>query len=115
MMAHGGTLASKAPGFEPSLSQQQDRHVYRGGAFLQRGFALTLGNVISSDGDVSRARRRKLTTDHEAVYAWQARAFGPAYLLLYVRWSVGAAAVGAVVWLVRGRREPLRAPTHTPG
>ena len=107
LVMHAVAFAARAPGFEPSLSRRQNRHVYRGGAFLQRGFALTLGNVISSAGDVSRARRRKLITDHEAVHVWQARAFGPAYLVLYLLWSVGGAVAGLVVWLLRRRREPL--------
>lgn len=107
LVTHGVALVSKSPGYEPSLSHRQNRHVYRGGAFLQRGFALTLGNVISSAGDVSRARRRKLITDHEAVHVWQARWFGPLYLVMYLVWSVGGAVVGAVVWLLRRRREPL--------
>jgi len=107
LLTHVAALLAKASGYELSLSHRQNRHVYRGGAFLQRGFALTMGNVISSAGDVSRARRRKLITDHEAVHVWQARAFGPLYLLLYVLWSVGGAVAGVVVWLLRRRREPL--------
>ena len=38
---------------------------------------------------------------------WQARWFGPAYLLLYGLWSALAAVVAPVVWLARGRREPF--------
>jgi len=107
LLAHVAAFVTKSPGFERSLSQRQNRHVYRGGAFLQRGFALTLGNVISSAGDVSRERRRKLITDHEAVHVWQARAFGPLYLLLFVLWSVGGAVAGVVVWVLRRRGEPV--------
>ena len=107
LLAHGYALVTRSAGFDDSLSRRENRHVYRGGACLQRGFALTLGNVISSAGDVSRARRRKLITDHEAVHVWQARAFGPLYLVLYVVWSVGGALSGSLLWLVRRRREPL--------
>lgn len=100
-------LRSRPPGYEPSLSRRQNRHVYRGGAHLQRGFAFTVGNVISSAGDVTRARRRKLITDHEAVHVWQARTFGPLYLVLYLLWVVVGAVFGVVVWLRRRRQEPL--------
>ena len=107
LLAQACALGTRSAGFDESLSRRQNRHVYRGGVCLQRGFALTLGNVISSAGDVSRARRRKLITDHEAVHVWQARAFGPLYLVLYLVWSLGGAVLGWVVWLLRRRREPL--------
>ena len=63
--------------------------------------------MISSAGDVSRARRRKLVTDHEAVHIWQARWFGPLYLVLYLAWTLMGALGGVLLWLRRGRREPL--------
>ena len=108
LIAHVAARASKdRGGFERSLSYRQNRHVYRGGAHFQAGFALTLGNVISSAGDVSRARRRKLITDHEAVHIWQARWFGPSYLVLYLGWTVVGALGGVLLWLRRGRKEPL--------
>lgn len=108
LIAHGAALVSKGHGrFERSLSFRQNRHVYRGGAHLQTGFALTVGNVISSAGEVSRARRRKLITDHEAVHVWQARWFGPFYLVLYLGWTGLGALAGLFLWVRRGRREPL--------
>ena len=108
LVAHVVASCSKdRGGFECSLSYRQSRHVYRGGPSLQAGFALTVGNVISSAGDVSRARRRKLITDHEAVHVWQARCFGPFYLVLYLGWTAVGALVGVPLWLRRGRREPL--------
>lgn len=107
LLAHLVAAKSKDGGYEASLSRRQGRHVYRGGLHFQPGFALTIGNVISSAGDVSRTRRRKLITDHEAVHIWQARWFGPFYLLLYGLWSAGGAAAGVLVWLRRGRKEPL--------
>lgn len=106
--AHAVALTSKdRGGFEPSLSRRQNRHVYRGGAHFQTGFALTIGNVISSAGDLTRQRRRKLITDHETVHIWQARWFGPFYLVLYVGWTGLGAIGGVALWLRRGRREPL--------
>ena len=108
LIAHGVALLSKdRGGYERSLSYRQNRHVYRDGAHLQKGFALTLGNVISSAGDMTRPRRRKLITDHEGVHIWQARWFGPSYLVLYLGWTVLGALGGVVVWARRGRREPL--------
>ncbi|MCY7299612.1 MAG: hypothetical protein LH616_10415, partial [Ilumatobacteraceae bacterium] len=108
LIAHVAARASKdRGGFERSLSYRRNRHVYRGGAHFQAGFALTLGNVISCAGDVSRARRRKLITDHEAVHIWQARWFGPSYLVLYLGWTVVGALGGVLLWLRRGRKEPL--------
>lgn len=108
LIAHVVAVASNGRGgFERSLSHRQNRHVYRGGAHFQTGFALTVGNVISSAGDLTRPRRRKLITDHETVHIWQARWFGPFYLMLYVGWTGLGALGGVVLWLRRGRREPL--------
>lgn len=94
-------------GFEPSLSRRQNRHVYRRGAHLQSGYVFTIGNVVSSAGDVDQPRHRKLITDHEDVHVWQARWFGPMYPVLYIGWSIGGSLLGVVTWLRRGRREPL--------
>ena len=63
--------------------------------------------VISGAGDVSRPRRRKLITDHEAVHVWQARWFGPCYLPLYGLWAGVGVLGGVLLWLRRGRNEPL--------
>jgi hypothetical protein len=93
--------------YERSLSERQNRHVYRGGLRLKPRFALTLGNVISNAGDVDGARRRRLVTDHEAVHVRQARALGPLYPVLFGSWAAGGAAVGLLRWLRRGRRDRL--------
>lgn len=100
-------VALRDGGYEPSLSVRRNCHVYRRGAFLKRGYALTVGNVISSAGDLDVASHRKLVTDHEAVHVWQARTFGPLYLPLYGLWSAGAALAAIMVWLRRGRQLPL--------
>ena len=106
LVAHLVALVSRRAGFEPSLSHRQHRHVYRRGAQLKPRFALTVGNVISGAGNVDEPRRRKLITDHEAVHVWQARSFGPLYLLLYGLWAGLAAVWGLLLWLGprRGQR-----------
>jgi hypothetical protein len=89
-----------ASGYEPSLSERQNRMVHRDGFVLRRGFAVTIGTVINGaagrDG-VLTERRRKLVTDHEDVHVWQQRLFGPLYPIAYISWFVG----GVVVSLVR--------------
>ncbi|MFM2073207.1 MAG: hypothetical protein RLZZ623_3471 [Actinomycetota bacterium] len=105
--AHVVAAVSADAGYEASLSVRQNRHVYRRGAHLKPGFAFTIGNVISSAGDVDRPRRRRLITDHEDVHVWQARWFGPFYLLLYGGWSVLGTVGGVLLWLKRGRSGPL--------
>lgn len=106
LVAHAVAAVSKG-GFVPALSARQGRHVYRRGLVFRRGYALTLGNVVSGAGDVDRPRRARLVADHEGVHVWQARWLGPLYLLAYGVWAVLGAAVGLVAWLVRGRREPV--------
>lgn len=93
------------PGYVPVLSERRNRHVYRRGFQPRKGFAITLGNVISGAGDVDTPRRVKLVNDHEDVHVWQARTLGPLYPLLYVGWMVGGAAVGAIAWLTVLRHE----------
>lgn len=92
-----------------SMSRRHGHHVYAGGFTFKPGFALTVGNVISGAGDVSRARRAKLIDHHEAVHVWQARWFGPLYLPMYGLWAGLGAAVGFVLWVVRGRTQPRNA------
>ena len=94
-------------GYDRSLSARLNRHVYRRGAHLQAGYVFTIGNVISSAGDVDQPRRRKLIVDHEDVHIWQARWWGPAYLVAYLAWSALGALGGVLTWLRRGRREPI--------
>ena len=107
LLAHLVAARSRASRYEPSLSRRHGQHVYRGGLHFKKGFALTVGNVISGAGDVSRPRRRKLITDHEAVHVWQARWFGPCYLPLYGLWAGVGVLGGVLLWLRRGRNEPL--------
>ncbi|MFZ4719411.1 MAG: hypothetical protein ACOYMR_08295 [Ilumatobacteraceae bacterium] len=100
-------------GYVPVLSERRSYHVYRRGAVPREGYAMTLGNVVSGAGAVDQPRRAKLVADHESVHVWQARWFGPAYLLLYGLWSALAAVVAPVVWLARGRREPFGRVVHS--
>jgi hypothetical protein len=96
-----------APGYSSELSRRQNRHVYARGFQPRQAFAVTLGNVISGAGDLTRPRRIKLVTDHEDVHVWQARAFGPAYPVLYVGWMVGGGVAGAALWAISRRDEPF--------
>jgi hypothetical protein len=105
LVSHALGAVRGAPGYAASLSARKNRHVYERGFQPRRGFAVTLGNVVSGAGDVTRARRAKLVTDHEDVHVWQARAFGPAYPVLYVGWLVGGGAAGAALWAVSHRDE----------
>jgi hypothetical protein len=107
-----GALVSHAAGYMrgdvqyvDALSHRQNRIVYQRGLRLRRGFAVTIGNVVSGAGDVSTPRRQSLVTHHEDVHVWQARWFGPLYPVIYVGWTVIAGAAGAVVWATRRRDE----------
>lgn len=107
VVAHGvGALRGHA-GYAEHLSRRQNRHVYARGMQLRRGFATTFGNVVCGAGDLTRARRAKLVTDHEDVHIWQARWFGPAYPILYAAWAAGGAVAGTAVWATLRRDERL--------
>jgi hypothetical protein len=106
MVAHGvAAVQGRRAGYVAALSTRANRHVYVRGLRMRRGFAMTLGNVVSGARDdvLTNPRRQKLVTDHEDVHVWQARWLGPVYPVLYVGWSVLGGAVGAFVWLLRRR------------
>lgn len=105
LVAHAVGAMRGTPGYSPELSRRQNRHVYARGMQIRKGFATTFGNVVCGAGDLTRARRAKLVTDHEDVHVWQARWFGPAYPVLYLGWMVGGGAAGAAVWATRRRDE----------
>jgi hypothetical protein len=96
-------------GYLGDLSRRANRHVYAGGFRIRRGFLVTVGNAVHGAGDQARwsARRRRVVTDHEDVHVWQARWFGPLYPVLYGGWMVVGGAVGAGVWALRRRDQPL--------
>lgn len=102
--------AMRDAGYEPRLSERQNRMVYRRGFVLRRGFAVTFGNVVNGAADENgelTERRRKLVTVHEDAHVWQARVFGPIYVVVYAAWFAGGALVGAVKWLASDRSVPL--------
>ena len=89
-------------GYQASLSERRNRHVYARGFQVRRGFAMAMGNVVTGAAD-----RQRLVDDHEEVHIWQARLLGPVYPVAYVGWSVMAAPVGVVRWWRSGRTQPL--------
>ena len=91
-------------GYVAEISERNNRHVYRRGFMPRKGFAITLGNVISGADDVERPRRARLVTDHEDVHVWQARWFGPFFPVFYVGWMVTAAGWGALAWVLKYRK-----------
>ena len=52
VVIHGLDLVSGDPGYAPALSRRANRHVYRRGFQLRRGFAMTWGNVVNGAGEV---------------------------------------------------------------
>jgi hypothetical protein len=96
-------LVRGRPGYDASLSRRSNRLVFARGFVPRRGFAITVGNVISGAGDTSNPRRRRLVTDHEDVHVWQARWLGPFYPVMYGAWMAVGAAVGMLTWATRRR------------
>lgn len=107
LFANGVGIVQRNAGYLPELSVRQNRHVYRRGFMPRKGFATTLGNVVAGAGDIERASRRRLITDHEDVHCWQARWLGPLYPVFYVGWTIVGGAAGMVIWAVRRRDEPF--------
>jgi hypothetical protein len=104
LFAHAGAAVRGDAQYAEALSRRRNRHVYGRGFQPRRGFAITLGNVVSGAGDVTKARRVKLVTDHEDVHVWQARWLGPLYPLAYAGFTLGGAAAGAVAGVLgRGK------------
>ena len=116
LVANGYGLATwKRSGYLADLSERQNRHVYRKGLVFRKGFAATIGNVIDGARDVERPRRRRLINDHENVHVWQGRWFGIFYPVLFGGWFLFGSGAGVVVWLARGRKDPLGKTVETVG
>jgi hypothetical protein len=92
------------PGFVDSLSRRSNRFVFRRGLVLRRGFALTVGTVVTgaggADGEITE-RREQLVTRHEDVHVWQARLLGPLYPILYASWFIGGVLVAVAQRVTR--------------
>ena len=97
-------LSARSGGYDAALSRRRNRHVYRAGFTPRRGFAVTLGNVVSGAGDTTLAARRELVDDHEEVHVWQARVLGPVFPVAYLGWMLVAVPLAVVGW-VRHRPE----------
>ncbi len=101
-------LARPRSGYRADLSRRRDRHLFEKGVRLKRGFAFTLGNVISnaSTGRETLAEgQRRLIDRHEDLHIWQNRIFGPLYPATYLVWFVIGVVVGVATWVVK-RGEP---------
>lgn len=107
LVAHAVGAIRGDAGYSQALSHRKNRHVYARGFQPRKKFATTLGNVVNGAGDLTKPRRAKLVTDHEDVHVWQARAFGPAYPVLYLGWMIGGGLGGAALWATRRRDEPF--------
>ncbi len=114
LFANGVGLATDG-GYADDLSRRANRHVYERGFTPRRGFAITLGNVISGAGDCTSDRRRRLVTDHEDVHVWQARWLGPMFPILYGGWTAVAGGIGVLAWVVRHRDQPVGKVVETYG
>ncbi len=102
LAVHAVVAARGDASYAPELSHRRNRHVYARGVQFRKGFAITVGNVVSGAGDVTNPRRAKLVTDHEDVHVWQTRWLGPLFPLAYAGLSAGGALVGLAAAL-RGR------------
>lgn len=102
LASHALSAAWGDAGYQASMSERRNRHVYARGFQVRRGFAMAMGNVVTGAGD-----RQRLVDDHEEVHIWQARLLGPVYPVAYLGWSIAAAPVGVVRWWRGGRTQPL--------
>ena len=104
LFAHAVAAVTRTADYLPDLSERRSGHVYRRGFQPRKGFAITLGNVISGAGEVERPSRRHLILEHEYIHVWQARWLGPVYPVIYVGWSALATLYGVGRWASGARR-----------
>lgn len=111
LLLHVVNLFMTGSGYEPDLSERQNRHVYNRGASVRGGFALSMGNVVSNAGGkvglrgetAAVVRRRRLVTAHEDLHVWQNRWFGPLFQVVYVLWLILGTVAATLAWpVVRG-------------
>jgi len=89
----------KASGYRHDLSNRENRHVYKGGVYLQRHFAFTQGNVISNASTGRGAIDLNFLDEHETLHVWQSRMFGPLLEATYIVWGIGGFIVAGIYWL----------------
>jgi hypothetical protein len=94
------------------MTRRANRQVHERGFALKRGFALTLGNVISNANPTGRGLNPSFLSRHEELHIWQSRIFGPLFPLVYVLWGAGGAVLATIVWL-RHRDESLASLVET--
>ncbi len=94
-----GNIFKRSATHARDMSRRQNRHIYDGGFALQRGMALTMGNVISNANPSGHGFNPTFLSRHEELHIWQARIFGPFFPLVYLFWGAGGTLVGFLVWL----------------
>ncbi|MFH1329197.1 MAG: hypothetical protein ABIJ48_00845 [Actinomycetota bacterium] len=109
-------VVQRGTGYRPDFSRRQNRHVFERGACMRRGFALTLGNVISNAStgrETLVAERRPFIDRHEGLHVWHNRIFGPIYQAVYVVWFTGGALVGAATWALKREKPKMKRLVET--
>ncbi len=106
LLIHGVNLFLTDDVYRADCSQRRNRHINFGGARIRKGYAFSLGNVISNADSGRGVLRPRFLDRHETLHIWQSRSFGPLFGLTYLVWAIGGAVVAFVVWLFN-RRESL--------
>ena len=111
VLIHFVNLFYPSSSYIAEMSLRSNRHVYEGGFTFRRGFAIAMGNVVSSGGGSTGlrgdspqvVRRRRLVDVHEGTHILQNRLLGPFYPIGYVSWMAAAGLVGLVLGLIKDR------------
>lgn len=88
-------------GYRADVSTRKGRHVYETGVTMRKGFAMSVGNVVTNLG--AGQGRIDLLERHEMLHVWQARLFGPLFPLLYGGWTVVGYLLGTLTALRTGK------------